>query len=88
MVPATPIVLSIKHRGTWTEHGIHVVTKGGTNRGIDKTWHAILVDRKRRPLLGGELSFVRLDPDEIEGIVRFTADQLELATAVELRPPR
>lgn len=84
-----PVVLGIKRRGEVTDRGAHILVDGGTNRGIDKRWRAELVDAKQRPLRGGQASFVRLDPDEIEIRVRMSSDEIDkLAKAVRFTPPR
>lgn len=88
VVEVKPIVLAIKRHGEPTERGIPIVVDGGTNRGIDKTWRALLVDKKDKPVAGGNLSITRLDPDEIEGLAKITPDQLELLVkAVRFSPP-
>jgi hypothetical protein len=81
-----PIVLKIKRRGEATERGIPIVVDGGTNLGIDQTWRAMLLDVKTRAL-GGSPSFARVDPDEIELVVRLTSDQLDRAKTVRFSPP-
>jgi hypothetical protein len=86
---AKPIVLAIRRRGEVTDHGTSILVEGGTNRGIDKSRAVVVLDAKQRPLRGGEASFVRLDPDEIEIVARLTADQIDtLARAVQFTPPR
>jgi len=86
--PPPPIVLGIKRRGAVTDRGVHVVVDGGTRRGIDLRWRVELLDAAHRPLRGGRASFVRLDPDELEVIVRVTADEVDtLAKSVRFSPP-
>ena len=82
-----PIVLAIKRHGEPNGKGITIVVDGGTNRGIDKTWRAVLLDAKGMPLIGGALRITRLDPDEIEGLASVTGDQLELVKTVRFSPP-
>jgi hypothetical protein len=83
-----PIVLEIKRRGTVTNHGTTIVVAGATNRGIDKTWHAVVLDSKMRSIPGGQASITRIDGDEIEVVAHLTADQLDvLAKSVRLTPP-
>jgi hypothetical protein len=84
-----PIVLGIKRRGEVTDRGIRIIVDGGTNRGIDKSWRADLLDAKQRALHGGRATFVRLDPDEIEVLARISADQIDtLVKAVRFTPPK
>lgn len=83
-----PIVLKIKRRGTSTDQGTAIVVDGGTNRGIDMSWRAQVVDAKQRAISGGQASIIRLDADEMEIVARLTADQVDMqAKGVRLTPP-
>ena len=85
---ARPIELAILRHGTSSDQGTPVVVDGGTNRGIDKSWRAVVLDAKQRPLPSGAATFVRLDRDTIELLVHMTPDELAArAKAVRFTPP-
>jgi hypothetical protein len=83
-----PIVLKIKRRGAMSDRGTAIIVEGGTNRGIDKTWRAQVIDAQQRPLPGGQASISRIEADEMEIVAALTADQVDMqARAVRLTPP-
>jgi hypothetical protein len=86
VVKPEPIVLAIKKRRERTERGIPIVVDGGTNRGIDKTWRARLVDRTKG-VFSDSLEYARLDPDEIELLVQMPTEWLDRASSVRFVPP-
>lgn len=83
-----PIVLSVVRIGAVDQRGTHIVVAGGTNRGIDRSWRAVVLDPNQRPLPNGEASFIRLDRTRSELVVRMTVDEIASSgRAIRVTPP-
>lgn len=83
---ARPIELAIVGHGTSNDHGTPVVVEGGTNRGIDKTWRATLLDANQREMADARIA--GLEPDAIEVLAPMAAERIDnFARSVRFTPP-